>query len=373
MDQLSKITLRGFKSIREVKNFSFKPLNILIGSNGAGKSNFISFFKMLSWMTSAPNFQEIIGRWGGANSLLFYGAASTPQIEACLTFASPQGTNEYYIRLAHAANDTFIFAEEKYRFSRKSHSGEAPWTSLDAGHREAKLISAAQMQTDRTARFILNILKRCVVYQFHNTTDTARIRQRWAKDENIFLREDGCNLAPMLYRYQNEYPKYYTRIIETIRLIAPFFGDFYLEPENGSIMLRWTEAGSDMIFGPSQASDGTLRMLALVTLLMQPEELLPNVIILDEPELGLHPFAINVISGLIKSISSKSQVILATQSPYLLDFFEPDDVIIVERAKAGRTRQESAFNRLDPENLKDWLKEYTPSELWEKNVIGGNP
>jgi predicted ATPase len=367
MDKLTKLTLRGFKSIRELKDFEFRHLNVLIGANGAGKSNFISFFKMLNWMTPSPgNLQYIIGHWGGANSLLFLGAGVTPQIEVHMTFGSEIGINEYCMRLFYAALDTLIFADEKYRYSRIG-PGTAPWKSLESGHRESRMISLAETG-DKTARVILAILRNCAAYQFHNTSETARIRQRWPVEANEFLKEDGANLAPFLFRMQNSFPKHYSRILETIREIVPFFGDFVLEPDNGSTYLRWRERGTDMVFGAHQASDGNLRMMSLVTLLLQPEELMPSVLIIDEPELGLHPFAINIIAGLIKSCSKKSQVILATQSMTFIDYFEPEDIIVVERSGL-----ESQFKRLDPDRLKEWQAQYSLAELWEKNVIGGRP
>ena len=156
--------------------------------------------------------------------------------------------------------------------------------------------------------------------------------------------------------------------METIRQIAPFFADFIFSGGNSPLLLQWEENGSNLLFSPDQASDGTLRAMALVTLLLQPPDSLPDVLILDEPELGLHPYAISVIGGLINSVSNRCQVILATQSPLLVDCFEPEDIIVVER-----NNRQSIFNRLDIPSLESWLEEYELSELWNKNVIGGRP
>ena len=343
-------------------------MNVLVGANGAGKSNLISFFQLLNWMTPSPgNLQHHIGAMGGANTILHDGAATTPQIQAALTFETEQGTNEYEMRLFHAAQDTLIFAEERYRFSSKQFPTVADWKGLGSGHRESRLPENATME-DKTAKTILWLLKKCVVYQFHNTSDKARIKQRWPKEDNWFLKEDAANLAPFLYRIRESRPRHYLRIVETVRQIAPFFADFELEPEDGTLILRWRERNTDVVFGPHQASDGTLRLFALVSLLLQPEEDLPSVVILDEPELGLHPYAINILAGILKAVSTQVQVILATQSMTLIDYFDPDEIIVVDRP--GR---ESIFRRLDSAHLKDWLEEYSVAELWEKNVIGGRP
>ena len=367
MDQLTKIDLHGFRSIQHLSQFALTPLNVLIGPNGAGKSNFISFFKFLNWMTSDPNLQFYIGKLGGANALLYDGASITPQVEATLTFQTGAGTNHYYFRLFHAAGDTLIFAEEKYRFSSNQFSTAANWTNLGAGHRESKLIDASE-QGNVTARVIRSLLRQCVVHQFHNTSDTARIRQRWSVEDNRYLKEDGANLAPFLLRLRETQPSAYLRVVETIRQITPFFADFVLNPVSGSVILQWSETGTDVIFGAHQASDGTLRIMALVALLLQPEPDLPAVVILDEPELGLHPFAIDVLAGLIRGIASHTQVILATQSTTLINYFEPENVIVVDRPARAST-----FRRLESGPLQEWLDEYSLAELWEKNVIGGRP
>lgn len=368
---LTRIDLRGFKSIRYLEDFEMKDLNVFIGPNGAGKSNFISFFRLLNWLTPSPgNLQIHVADVGGANVLLHDGATVTPQLECALTFQTDQGVNKYRMRLFHAAGDTLIFAEEEYQFVPEGGTPPFTWRSLGAGQRESGLVSTAEAGSI-TARFILNLLRRCVVYQFHNTSKTSRMRQKWSIGDNRFLKEDGGNIAPVLYRLREEYPKHYQRIVQNVRLVAPFFGDFVLEPEGADrnfIFLRWREQGTDYEFSAPQASDGTLRCLALITLLLQPVESLPSVLILDEPELGLHPYAINLVTGLIKAVSVHCQVLIATQSETLLNYFEPKDIIIVERE--GR---ESKFRRLDTEKLSGWLDEYTLPELWEKNVLGGRP
>lgn len=364
---LKTIKIKGYKSIQEM-DLQLAPINVLIGANGAGKSNFISFFKLLRWMMQNPGqLQLFIGQSGGANTLLFDGASITPQLQTELQFETDAGRNDYSFRLFHAAGDTLIFVEEKYRFSRKSFGNLAEWNSLDGGHKEAKLIDIAN-SNNPTAKTIFRLIQNCAVYQFHNTSDTARIRQRWNIDDNRYLREDGANLAPFLLRLRENEPTYYQRIVETITQIAPFFANFVLEPVNNYVILQWRERDTDLVFSSYQASDGTLRTIALITLLLQPTDNLPDVLILDEPELGLHPYAINIIGGLIESISYHTQVILATQSTLLIDCFEPKDIIVVER----RNRQ-SYFDRLDDSNLQDWLNEYSLSELWNKNIIGGRP
>ena len=366
-DRLASITLKGFKTIQNMEGFKPRPLTILIGPNGVGKSNFISFFRMMSWMLSDPgNLQLYVGQQGGAGKLLHDGSGKTREIEAELTIETYRGDDQYYFRLFFAAGDTLIFAEEKYRSSSNNYDSPMDWTSMGAGHRGPSLLEKAGENT--TARVIRDILQRIIVYQFHNTADNARIRGKWGINDNRYLKEDAGNIAPFLYRLKEQESWHYRRIVDHIRLILPFFSDFELVDDYGHMLLAWREQGSDQVFDASQASDGMLRVIALVSLLLQPEDTLPYVLILDEPELGLHPYAIEIMGGLIGAVSKSIQVIVATQSAALVNCFAPEDIVVVERE--GR---KSVFKHLDPDKLGEWLDEYSLAELWEKNVLGGQP
>lgn len=318
-------------------------------------------------IVSPGDLQVHVSSLGGANAILHDGAAVTPQIEAMLTIETDSGKNDFYFRLFHAAGDALIFAEEKIRFTRNDANRPGQWASLGGGHRETKLLEMAD-QGDVRAKIILYLLRRIKVFQFHNTSTTARMRSKWDVDDGRWLKEDAANIAPVLLRLKENAPRYYRHIVDTLRMIIPFFADFELEEEFGRVLLQWREQGSDLLFNASQASDGMLRAIALVALLGQPEDDLPEVLILDEPELGLHPYAISAIVGMLKSASRHVQVIVSTQSTTFIDLFEPEDIIVVDRI--GR---ESVFTRLDSAQLRDWLDEYSISELWEKNVLGGRP
>lgn len=368
MARLKSVTIRGFKTFRELAGFQPGPVTVLIGPNGAGKSNFISFFRLLSWALVPPGqLQEHVAKLGGASALLHDGPGRTREIEADLVLASESGENGYSFRIAYAAADTFVYTEEKFRFCRFGWASNPPWKLLGAGHREPELIKSAE-GGDKTASTILGLLRRLIVHQFHDTSEGSRIRQKWTINEGRWLKEDAGNLAPFLYRLQLQQPKYYARILETLRLILPFFAEFELKPEFDKLLLAWRERGSDRVFTASQAADGMLRIMALVALLQQPEFDLPDVVILDEPELGLHPYAIEVLAGLIRSASQHAQVILATQSVSLVDRFSVEDIVVV-----NRTGRESTLQRYTESELHEWLEEYSLSELWEKNVIGGRP
>jgi predicted ATPase len=375
---LRRVTLKGFKSIKEM-DLELRPLNVLIGENGAGKSNLVSFFKMLNEMM-AGRLQQYIATSGRAQSLLHSGPKVTPQIEASLEFELENAVDTYAMRLFHAAGDTLVFADEGLSFHQTGYP-RPRLVPLGSGHQETRIGQEAE-KGEQTARVFRHLLNHCRVYHFHDTSPTARVRQYCYIGDNRWLMPDAGNLAAVLLRLQNQNGSAYRRIIETLRLIAPFFHDFNLEPSGPNskdVILNWflcSKAGevwtgtgrSDQVFGPHQLSDGTLRAMCLVTLLMQPEDELPDLVIVDEPELGLHPYALNLIASLFKKVSHHAQVLISTQSSSFLDSFDPEDVVVV-----SLDNNESRFSRPDPEKLEAWLDEYSLGEVWEKNVIGGGP
>jgi predicted ATPase len=360
MNKLDRITIKGFKSIREA-NMELRPLNVLIGANGAGKSNFISLFKMLNQIVER-NLQEFVGRAGGANALLYFGRKTTGEIIVELKF----GANGYKCKLSPTTEDQLIFSEEICLFWGKNYP--QPYVdSLGSGHKESKLEKAARSQA--VPLHVLERLRDWKVYHFHDTSDTAKVKHTVDIGDNASLRPDAANLAAFLYLLQEKHTGHYRKIVETVHMAAPFFDDFILRPSalnTDKIRLEWRERGSDAYFNASALSDGTLRFICLTTLLLQPE--LPSAVLIDEPELGLHPYAINLLASMLQSVATRTQVIVSTQSVPLVNQFSPEDIIVVDREDG-----QSDFSRLKAEEIANWLEEYSLGELWEKNIIGGRP
>jgi predicted ATPase len=367
MGMIQSLKLSGWKSIREA-NVEFGPINILIGANGSGKSNLISFFKFLNELIGG-RLQEYVGVSGGSDSILHYGSKRTPNLHATFVFITDRNDkNTYYSRFTHTAHDTLIFTHELLSFQREGFQ-TAKQTTLTSVY-ESGLYGDSH-RDDMTAKVFRRILSSCRVFHFHDTSKEASLRKSGYIDDNLHLYPDGRNVAAMLYQYRQKEPQVYDRIVSTIRQIYPRFGDFVLEPRvlnPKQIILNWRERGEDILFGPHQLSDGTLRAIAMVTLLLQPEATLPDVIILDEPELGLHPYAIGLLADLLRSVSHRSQVIVSTQSTELLNYFEPEEIIVTDR-----NDRESSYKRLGKTELDDWLTDYSMGEIWQKNVIGGGP
>lgn len=367
MARISKITISGFKSIERLTDLEPADLNIFIGANGAGKSNLISFFRMLSFMVGNNDgtLQEYIGRRGGAQDLLHEGQLITRDIIASITITNDRGDNDFAFRLTYIAGGKLMFSEEKTRFTPVNPTRTVRWHNYDGGHFESKLLANTQ---NNAANTILSLLRGIKVYQFHDTSDTSQMKRKWHKDTDRYLREDGGNIATFLYKLQREDGVYYQKILNYIRLVLPFFDDFVFIEEYDWLLLRWKEKNSTMEFNAAMASDGMLRLIALITLLAQPPKYLLNALFIDEPELGLHPYAIDVIANLLSEASEHCQVFVATQSARLVDNFDPENIIVVDRV--GRTSQ---YRKFEYEELSAWIEDYTMGELWDKNLIGGRP
>jgi predicted ATPase len=375
MEKLVRIKVAGFRSLKDV-DLQLTSLNVLIGANGAGKSNLIDFFNLISYMLSG-SLQLYLGRRGGAASNLHYGPPKTPLLQTELRFEGDHGWSEYRGMMAFASPDRLIFTDEVVSFQRSP--SEKPFArSLGSGHFESKLLELAQdpKGVGETARVFIERLRGLRVYHFHDTSDTAHIRVMQDLGKDRFLLSHGGNLATFLYLLSEQFPKHFTRIVETIRFAVPYFQEFILEPSRfhpGKIMLRWRDRSPENEFAAHQLSDGSLRAIALITTLLQPEELLPSVIIIDEPELGLHPGAVTLIGQLILAASENRQVIVATQSPRLLSQLRPEDVVVVEREEDRAGFGQSSFRRLSKDALGGWLDDYELGSLFEMNVTGGGP
>ncbi|MDY0357933.1 MAG: AAA family ATPase [Sedimentisphaerales bacterium] len=363
---IDRITLRGFKSIRNLEDFPLRNLNILIGPNGAGKSNFVSFFTFLR-EAMAGRLGLYVEKKGGADSHLFMGPKITEQIHAHLHF----DVNGYEFYLQPTSEDTFVYADERILYD-----GDPPRTlpvdrSIGKGHKESKLKEQlGDVKNGSISGFIHRSVSSWVVYHFHDTSDTAPMRRFSSVRDYEYLRPDGANLAVFLHFLDQKHPEAYDMVRDAVNLAAPFFEDFKLRPKpaNGDLMLQleWAQKGSDYPFHVNQLSDGTLRFIALATALLQPNP--PATMLFDEPELGLHPYALNLFAALVKKAATKTQIIVSTQSAPLLDNFEAEDIVVVER-KEG----ESIFKRLSSVELAEWLKDYSLGELWQKNILGGRP
>jgi predicted ATPase len=358
---ITRIKIKGYKSIREL-DIDLESINILLGGNGVGKSNFISLFSLIRSIYN-KEFQNYVQKKGGADSLLHFGRKNTSDIELSVFFKSEEGNENLFKLVVEPGQDTLFIksTETAYKFNEKWYPNE-----FESNVLESNFALIRQKQ----AYYVNERLTEFDVYHFHDTSDSSPIKGMSDLNDNYRLKRDGSNLASFLYFLKERKPKHFKRIELTVKSIAPFFDRFDLKPNRlnpNMIQLEWKEKGfPDTYFNAFHLSDGTLRFMCLVTLLMQPTP--PKTIIIDEPELGLHPVAVNKLAALIRKSSSQTQIIISTQSINLIDNFEPNHVIVTDRNSYS-----SVFKRLDEKDLLGWLEDYTLGDLWGKNKIGAQP
>jgi len=361
-DSLDKLTIRGFKSIRELNDFELKDLNIFVGANGAGKSNLISFFQMLQSLTGGT-LADYVRDCGGISDLLHNGRKATRQME----FETRFGPRGYRFTLKPGPGEGFALTDEA-RYAEHDPSG---WCNLESSGDNSSLLVNEAKGTSHNSQYskpVYEAIHSWKIYHFHDTSLTASMRHAEIVEDNAVLRYDASNIAPFLLRLRNQQTFFYDEILNTCRLAAPFFDDFLLDTQQlgpkTKVALSWRTRGSDYPMQPYHLSDGTIRFVCLATALLQPKP--PSTIIIDEPELGLHPEAIRILGELIADAARRTQIIVATQSPLLLDQFSIEDIIVVNRRKG-----QSTFERLKRSAYTEWLDRYSIGELWTRNVIQG--
>ena len=349
---LIRVIIDGYKSIQHT-DVELRPINILIGSNGVGKTNFISFFKLINII-----YEQRLHNYTMQNSaerLFHYGLKQTSELKGYLAF----GDNAYEVRLQARDNGSLFIAEERSYYQS---------SSFNVSNIDESQIKNSSTYRDRWLRDYLQSYK---IFHFHDTSKGAPLRSSANINDNRYLKTDGSNLPAFLFMLQEKYPKTLRRIELTIRSVMPYFGNFSLAPsllDESQINLQWSDIeNNEKYFDANDLSDGSIRFIALATLLLQPT--LPKVIIIDEPELGLHPTAIVKLAGMIKSVASRGcQIIVSTQSVNLINNFDAEDIITVDRKD-----KQSTFNRLNNDTLQHWLNDYSLGELWTKSIINGQP
>ena len=378
--KLTQLNIQGFKSFGKEQNIRFGDITIFIGANGSGKSNLISFFEMLGYMMN-EGMAQYVALHSGASFLTHLGAPNSLHIS--LDFQSDLGECSYNFRLAPTNANYFIFTGEEVPGPQKKNENYSKYegwrvnAELSTNGKESGLPHYAEAFTENRMKYVgevFSFLKKSSLFKFYDTSSTSPIRREGYVNNTGYLMSNGGNLAAFLYWLKQEkFKKYYDRIVRNIKIAYPSFEDFVLDPNPfypDNILLEWKDKSSppNFRFSPQQLSDGTLRFMALSALLLQPPETIPKVILIDEPELGLHPTAISILSNMIYNASAHSQIVLATQSAQLLDYFEPEHIRVVEREGSN-----SIVTEHSKEELESWLKNYNLGQIWEKNIIGGRP
>ena len=353
MSSVSHLTVRGFKSIAALERFELGSLNVLIGPNGAGKSNLFDVFRMMGALANG-RLGLFVAKEGGPDAMLHRGRKHTSGMEVEIAFP-----NLTYRAGLTPVGDQLVLAHEE-----TNHG----W--VGNGRHESDLTVHEKMESDPLARFLREAMSGWRVFHFHDTTIEAGMRQSWPARDNVQLHSSGRNIAPFLRHIKERHAENYRQILATVRRAAPFIDDLlYREDVGERVALEWLEKDVEPgVLGPRQLSDGTIRFICLATLLLQPVQMQPSTILIDEPELGLHPAAVSVLAAHLDRASEERQVIVSTQSVDLLSEMQPDHVVVVERRDGA-----SVFRRPDWDELSEWLEDHSLGDLWLMNTLGGRP
>ncbi|MDR2172368.1 MAG: AAA family ATPase [Planctomycetaceae bacterium] len=356
---LNKLTIRGFKSIRELTNFELGKLNVLVGANGSGKSNLISFFKMLTDMLDG-NLDDYVRENGGISNILYNGRKTTQKMQ----FETQSSPLKYRFTIKPDTNEGFVLTDEAYCYPCEMNN----WRVINNGH----AINDRRNCNSNDKRYIYDTMKSWQIYHFHDTSATAPVRGWEIVEDNKKLRSNASNLAAFLLRLREDADDCYREILNVCKLVMPYFKDFLLnvkefgkDKEIKKVSLSWRTKNSDFPMQSYHLSDGSIRFICLAVALLQSNP--PSMLIIDEPELGLHPEAIRIIGELINNAKKQTQIIVATQSPLLIDQFAIKDIVTVIRKD-----DQSVFERLKQKDFKKWLENYSLGELWTKNVLNSS-
>lgn len=325
---LDKLTIRGFKSIRELEDLELHNLNLFIGANGAGKSNLISFFKLLRSLINGT-LNDYISDSGGISDLLYNGRTHT----AKMFFSTRFGCRGYRFSIKPGPRENGLLTNEARYYESPQTSPR--WWELGSNHTSESLLIDEVNDSSRSSYSlpVYQAINSWKIYHFHDTGSKAPMRHAEILQDNEVLRSSASNIAPFLLKLRNAHPSTYADILNACKIVIPYLDDFILKPEEfgqaTKVALSWKSKGSDYPMQPYHFSDGSIRFICLASALLQPTP--PSTLIIDEPELGLHPEAICLLAELISAAAKRTQLIISTQSALLISQFDIEDVVIVRR------------------------------------------
>ena len=366
-NRIESLHVKGFRSLADMQLDDIPNPMVLLGANGAGKSNTLRVFQMLS-SVFAMELHRFVALRGGAGDQLFGGDTTTPRLDAAVSFRNGEGNNTYAVALERTDGDEMTVANEEFHYSRGDGKGRLSYGPHPGGRESDFVRMACSKEGDWREKAAVSLMRDCMVYQFHDTSSASPIKRKWDAEDSHRLLEHGGNLAPILIHLRQNDLRRYELICRHIRRVLPEFDGFELGVDYGKTLLRWRAKSTGQTIGAHLTSDGSLRAFCLITLLNLPSELLPNVVLLDEPELGLHPFAVSLVSHMVEVMARERQVIVATQSPYFVDAFGVEKIIALTM-REGKTEAK----RFVEADFSHWLEEHTTGQLWWMNLLGGYP
>lgn len=373
---ISKLKVENYKSLKDVE-IDFHSFNVLIGPNNSGKSNILDCLAFLA-DTAMTDISTAFAKRGGYDHLIFGGQTEEEikiaveivdktkimrfnvafreygVIKEKLTLTDSQKMPIRTKILIDGSEGSGRYFDEEERVKKKYHYGK-------------ETLALRYFRDRRRHRTIMNFANQIKKWKFYHFVP-FEMRGVFSATKKFDPGHKGKEAARTLHSLVSEYPhSYFTEIEDTLKSAINEIDDLRAPlTERGETYIAIKEKGFERVFDHHQVSDGTLRFLAHLMVLLSPKSKLPSLACFEEPENFVNPRLLELLAEILKK--ARTQVIVTTHSPYFIDFVEPEDLIIVEK-KEGKT----VSKRLSKKELEKFMEDFSLGELWYSGKIGGVP
>lgn len=383
MNSFERITIEGYRRLFNVQiDMRDRPLTVMIGANGVGKTSLLEIFSLLAASANAQLANKI-SELGGlpdiitrdrANSITISLSMSVPgyaPLDYQLEVALKGFTYEIALETLTQQNNRHALEPLKYIESRgldviyfNTEDRALLRPNWDHNPLETSLAQVPKMYQEPE-----KLRKRLASCTFYGALNVAPKSPRLPQSMRpaSLPGANGEDLVSCLYYLRETDPERFEIIEDTLTAAFPDFERLGFPPvAAGTITMTWKDKNFSKPIYMHQLSEGTLRFIWLITLLQSPG--LTAVTLIDEPEVSLHPELLRLLADMMREASQKTQLIVATHSDRLIRFLKPEEVLVCD-AEDGLTTMRWG----DSFNLEHWLEEYSLDQVWAMNLMGGRP
>ena len=389
MNYFERIHVQGFRRLHDV-DLKLRPLNVLIGANGCGKTSLLDVFTLLS-ASASGELKATLGEYGGLDPNLTALSSIPGEKAPFMRFELDRTSDDFPVvkyAISLKARGTAYHIPEERLTQHIDESKPEPMKHIESTHGRVRYfdpgekgLKAPEWEHDPTESALSQVLKmyqqperfRQVLgssthYHVLDVGVRAPVRLPQKMQEASLPGQDGEDLLPCLYWMREAAPERFEVIEDTLRVAFPAFERLNFPPvASGMLAMSWKETTSKSPFFAHQLSEGTLRFLWLVTLLYSPG--LTEVTLIDEPEVSLHPELLSILADCMRDAARRTQLIVATHADRLVRFLKPEEVVTFDVEEEGA----STATRAEDLDLDAWLKEYTLDQVWQHGRMGGRP
>lgn len=377
MTRFREISIKGFRRLANVQ-LELRPLSVLIGANGIGKTSVLDVFSLLA-SSAQGSLNVALGELGGLSALITYDSADELALGISMEIEKDAQTQSYSLAIQPRGH-SYIIAEEvlhqvhgpfEYN-SVESHGGDVRYHEKGEVIRptwDHNPLETSLAQVPKVFLWPEDFRRRLASSTFYHALDVeprSPVRLPQPMRPAGLPGKNGEDLIPCLYYLREANRDRFEAIEDSLHAVFPDFERLDFPPvAAGTLALVWRDRRFSKPLYADQLSEGMLRFLWLVTLLQSPD--LPTVTLIDEPEVSLHPELLNLLADLFREASQHTQLVVATHSDRLVRFLKPSEVVAFDSANDGMAKLTWA-DKLD---LEEWLAEYSLDEVWSRGLMGG--